>query len=448
MSALQKINLGTAPEGKDGDTVRTGFTKMNANADVLATQSALTSAALITEPQTLTDAHIGKRVSVNLAAAGGTLKLKRASTCVPDSLVWLVNVGSKTFTIAPDDNSGDSVALGALNPGEAAVFDTDGVHAWRVLLRGRTWAGDETVSGNLTVAGSLWTGGVNVNALNGDANLALNTSAGRSRYVQYSTQQTLRWTHGVDNGAESGSNSGSNFYFGRHDDSGKWIDNPIAITRATGVVGFSKRPTFGGMTPWDTGNFNPANYLTSAGTPTLNGSLRTTGYLFAGSGANPGAGQGSYFSWNDPQGDGITYICCNRGGGGGGIVLRTVNENNTVEHGRFTISASGVGTNGSDARLKYGVKTISNALERVRKLRGVIYRYKATGEYHYGLVAQEVKPHFPCAVSVTHSTDEHKDLLGVSYNDLIGPLIEAVKELANEVDAIKASLASPGKAAA
>ncbi|WP_322105848.1 hypothetical protein [Paraburkholderia sp. J41] len=154
MSALQKINLGTPPKGEDGDDVRTAFTRMNANVDVLNAQAALTSAVQITAAQALTAAHIGKRVNISLAAAG-VITLPAANVGAADNVVLLRNIGTAVVTLAITAGSGDSLALSKLNPGEAALLDTDGVHAWSVLMRGRTNADNEVINGSLTIGTPL-----------------------------------------------------------------------------------------------------------------------------------------------------------------------------------------------------------------------------------------------------------------------------------------------------
>ncbi|KWU26777.1 hypothetical protein [Burkholderia cenocepacia] len=152
MGKLQKVILGTPPKGSDGDPVRVANSKANANVDVLDRQSALVSAPMITASRTLGEEHIGRRVSINIAA-GGTIKLRKASLCEPDSIVWLVNVGTKRVLLAPDDGSGDSVPVSGLGAGEAVALDADGVNAWRVLMRGRASSDDESVAGKLSVGG-------------------------------------------------------------------------------------------------------------------------------------------------------------------------------------------------------------------------------------------------------------------------------------------------------
>jgi hypothetical protein len=154
MTVLQKVNLGTAPAGSDGDAVRTAFIKDNANVDVLNSQTFLTSATLITTVQALTTVHIGKRVNINLSTAG-TINLPAASTCAVDQVTLLRNTGTTVVTLAIATGSGDNVSVSKLNPGETALMDTDGVHTWTCLMRGRTNSDNEAVNGNLTVGGVI-----------------------------------------------------------------------------------------------------------------------------------------------------------------------------------------------------------------------------------------------------------------------------------------------------
>ncbi|WP_250451210.1 hypothetical protein [Caballeronia sp. ATUFL_M2_KS44] len=155
MATLQKVNLGTPPTAVDGDTARGANTKANANVDVLSTQIALVSnAATITSAQALTNAHVGKRVNINLATTG-TINLPAASTCAVDQVIHLRNVGGTLVTLAITAGSGDTLSLSRLNPGESALLDTDGVHAWSCLLRGRTNSDNETITGRVTSSTAL-----------------------------------------------------------------------------------------------------------------------------------------------------------------------------------------------------------------------------------------------------------------------------------------------------
>lgn len=98
--------------------------------------------------------------------------------------------------------------------------------------------------------------------------------------------------------------------------------------------------------------------------------------------------------------------------------------------GNFT--ARGNVTAYSDARLKTDIQVIPDALSKVNSLRGVTYERIDTGERQTGVIAQEVQAVLPEAVM---DGGEH---LSVAYGNLVGLLIEAIKELKDEVDALKA----------
>lgn len=94
-----------------------------------------------------------------------------------------------------------------------------------------------------------------------------------------------------------------------------------------------------------------------------------------------------------------------------------------------SITATGDVTAYSDARLKRDVATISDALDRVCKLRGVTFTRCDTGDRSIGLIAQELAAIVPETV-VTHDDG----LLSVAYGNLAALLIEAVKELSCKVE--------------
>ena len=81
----------------------------------------------------------------------------------------------------------------------------------------------------------------------------------------------------------------------------------------------------------------------------------------------------------------------------------------------------------SDAKLKTNVRTIDDALALVEQLRGVYYDRIDSGEEGIGVIAQELRSVFPQAVHESDGT------LAVSYGNLVGPLIEAVKILSARV---------------
>jgi len=103
---------------------------------------------------------------------------------------------------------------------------------------------------------------------------------------------------------------------------------------------------------------------------------------------------------------------------------------------KFTFDASGnfIATGNvtaySDARLKKDIYTIPMALSKVKQLRGVEYTRIDTGEKGTGLIAQDVRAIMPQAV-------QDGEYLSVAYGNLVGLLVEAIKELSAEVDRLK-----------
>lgn len=93
--------------------------------------------------------------------------------------------------------------------------------------------------------------------------------------------------------------------------------------------------------------------------------------------------------------------------------------------------ASAAVTAYSDASLKKDVETIQNALELVNRLRGVKYTMINTDQTGIGVIAQEMKEVVPQVVL------ENNGLLSVAYGNLVGLLIEAIKELSAKVEKLE-----------
>ena len=96
--------------------------------------------------------------------------------------------------------------------------------------------------------------------------------------------------------------------------------------------------------------------------------------------------------------------------------------------------ASGNVTAYSDERLKTNIKTIENALDTVSKMRGVTYDRIDSGIKGVGVIAQEMKEVLPEVVMEALSDDE---FMSVSYGNIVGVLIEAIKELKAEIEELK-----------
>ena len=103
---------------------------------------------------------------------------------------------------------------------------------------------------------------------------------------------------------------------------------------------------------------------------------------------------------------------------------------------RFSVSNAGVvtATNDviafSDRKLKENIKTLDG--KKVLDMRGVSFTRKDTGAESSGVIAQEIQKVAPELVHDTEGT------LGVAYGNLVGYLIEAVKDQQKQIDELKA----------
>ena len=77
----------------------------------------------------------------------------------------------------------------------------------------------------------------------------------------------------------------------------------------------------------------------------------------------------------------------------------------------------------SDIKSKQNIQTIKNSLEKVLKLRGVSFEWIDNKNKAIGVIAQEVEQVLPETV-----TENENGIKSVSYDSIIGLLIEAIKE--------------------
>ena len=85
----------------------------------------------------------------------------------------------------------------------------------------------------------------------------------------------------------------------------------------------------------------------------------------------------------------------------------------------------------SDARLKSEIAPITAALTKVQALTGVTFTMAGSDVRQMGLIAQEVQAVAPEAVV------EAEGVLRLAYGNLVGLLVEAIKDLATQVDQLK-----------
>jgi len=116
--------------------------------------------------------------------------------------------------------------------------------------------------------------------------------------------------------------------------------------------------------------------------------------------------------------------------------MRLENDGDLHVDGNVTAYSTTV----SDRNLKTDIENIDNALEKVNKLNGCTFTYTSDGKKSAGLIAQEVEEVLPSAVDtkplVFHG-EEGKEYKVLQYDQTIGLLVEAIKELTTKVEELE-----------
>ena len=89
----------------------------------------------------------------------------------------------------------------------------------------------------------------------------------------------------------------------------------------------------------------------------------------------------------------------------------------------------------SDENLKENIETIQEPLKKVSALRGVTFDFKEDKQKQIGVIAQEVEEIIPEVV-----VDRPDGYKGVQYGNLVGLLIEAIKEQQEQINQLKATV--------
>lgn len=97
------------------------------------------------------------------------------------------------------------------------------------------------------------------------------------------------------------------------------------------------------------------------------------------------------------------------------------------------IAAWGNVTGFSDLKLKTDIETIDNAIDKVKQIRGVTFIRQDINDNrrHTGVIAQEVQEVLPEAVFDDNGT------LSVAYGNLVGLLIEAIKNQQTQIEELR-----------
>ena len=139
---------------------------------------------------------------------------------------------------------------------------------------------------------------------------------------------------------------------------------------------------------------------------------------------------GAGYTTNTGDITGVTAGTNLNGGGTSGGVTLNLDSTITVT----TVNAGTVNTT-SDERAKEDITPITGALDKVQQLGGYSFTLKATDEKSSGVIAQEVQKVMPELVQ-----EGAEGLLSVQYGNMVGLLIEAIKEQQAQIDGLKQKL--------
>jgi hypothetical protein len=150
----------------------------------------------------------------------------------------------------------------------------------------------------------------------------------------------------------------------------------------------------------------------------ITGNIYQNGVLFSGGGD----------LWTSFEND-IAYTT-------GNVGIGTTSPSHAL-HVIGNIFASGNVIAFSDARFKTNVTTIQSALSKTLQLRGVHYTSILNDQQNIGVIAQEIETVIPEVV-----TTDNNGYKSVAYGNIVGLLIEAVKDMSAKHEADIAALQS------
>lgn len=318
----------------------------------------------------------------------------------------MANTYTTWYNILKPEVGGDANAWGTHVNADLDIVDAT-MHSISVVANAAVPLAGGTMTGALVLPSNGLTVGTNQLVVS-SGNISASGSASFGGTLSVTGATTLA-SNGLNVGSGQLSVSGGNVS----------MSGALAVTSSiTGSsITTSGTGTFGGL------SVNSGQFTASGGTVTSNGPITVNyssdGALTLNSGGNINAIKLM---------NGSTMVAAIGGNSTYPFLYsRAIGSQILYADGSGNFTATGNITAYSDARLKENVKTITDAIGIVRALRGVRYDRIDTGEAGIGVIAQEMQKIVPEVVKEVDGT------LTVAYGNLVGVLIEAVKELTDRV---------------
>ena len=253
------------------------------------------------------------------------------------------------------------------------------------------------------------------------------------------TADTTRLTIKANGDTQFGDSNGTGdiYHYGAY----KFLINDVASSAAAPTYSFNSDP--------DTGMYRSGTDeigLATAGVHRMSIQANGTSTLFMGAAAAQFAEyESGGIIWLDGvNGDlsGGDYWGLQAVNGGGSFRIKRAGSTKVIVDSSGNMEISGSLTENSDIRLKENIEAIPNALSKVNQMRGVHFNKKGSDKKLVGMIADEVEKIIPELVTTATEkgeldTEALDNLKSLRYSNMVAVLVEAVKELSAEVEALK-----------
>ena len=335
------------------------------------------------------------------------------------------NSGNTSGVLLNTTTDGYAVFRNRANSADALITAGAATFSGALTYGGVTLSNSVTGTGNMVLSASpTFTGTLTAAAvsLSGQltSTLANNTATGGGQiYLNGVTGNRIDWnTNGVAAPAFTTRSAGTKLVLypsldASNADYGFGIESGTLWSSVGGTGSLFK--WYGGTTL--------AATLTGAGALTLVGGLSATTGTFSGTLGVTGV---TTHTGATTLSAALTYggVTLSNAVTGTGNMVLSASPTFTGTLSAATITASGDITSNSDLAFKSNIEIITNALDKLNSIKGITFNSDGVSYRRTGVIAQDVQTVLPEAIHT--NSDGH---LSVAYGNMIGLLVEAIKEL-------------------
>ena len=411
-SANTVVNSKAVIYGSSGELAGTLSTAAQTNITSVGTLGALTVDNMAFDGNTLTttssDFTIDASHDIILDADGGDIKFNDGGTTVGK-----VTVSATDFVFDATVQDRDIIFKG-----------DDGGSAVTALTLDMSAAGAATFNGAITGGGLLTTGGNIVIPDTGNIGSASDTDAisiaanGETSFtsgIKLADSKKIKLGSGEDLEIY---HDGSNSYIADVDTGGlRVLSSYFNVRNAANNESMIAATENGAVELY---------YDDSKKLETTSTGVSVSGYLFGPT--NIGLDSTDKIQFSD--GANINFVV------NGGDEMRLLADGTLHVDGDIIAYSSTI----SDERLKENIQPIEGALSKVGQLRGMTFTYTPDGKESAGLIAQDVEKVLPSAVTEIElplKQDDGEKYKVLQYDQTIGLLVEAIKELTAKVEELE-----------